>query len=256
MTGTLRQALAERTLVGAWAALGDPHPTEVLGRAGFDLVVVDLQHGFATEAGLAAQLDALERTASYAVVRVAGQLPHQIMRCLDLGADGVLVPLVETAAEATRLVAAARYSPAGNRSWGPLWAQLGRTGTEPAQGDRRAAVILMIETAAGLANVEQIAAVDGIDALYLGPNDLALSLGLGKTDWRRSPELQAAASRVIAAGRAAGVPVGIDCQGAEAVAFWHARGATLFLTDRDVLLLADAGRRAVAALRDYSGSTT
>lgn len=249
MTGTLRQDLAERTLIGAWAALGDPHAAEVLGRAGFDLVVVDLQHGFATEAGLAAQLDALARTASYAVVRVAGQLPHQIMRCLDLGADGVMVPLVETAAEATRMVAAARYSPGGNRSWGPLWSQLGRPGCEPPEGDRRAAVILMIETSLGLANAAEIAAVAGVDALYIGPNDLALSLGLGRVAWQDSAELRAAISRIIEAGRAAGVPVGVDCQGAEAVGFWRDRGAGLFLTDRDVLLLADSARDAVVGLR-------
>lgn len=255
MTGSLRQALAERSLIGAWAALGDPHSAEVLGNAGFDLLVVDLQHGFATETSLTAQLDALARTTSYAAVRVAGHLPHQIMRCLDLGADGVVVPLVETADDAARLVAAARYAPGGSRSWGPLWSQLGRTQPEPPQGDAEAAVILMIETATGLANAERIAAVEGVDALYIGPNDLALSLGLGRVAWLESTALQQAVLRVIEAGRANGVPVGIDCQGAAAVGFWQEHGATLFLTDRDVTLLADSARRASVELDGYRGST-
>lgn len=248
MTGSLRQALAEQSLLGAWAALGDPQATEILGNAGFDLVVLDLQHGFVTEASLSGQLDALARTTSHAAVRVAGHLPHQIMRCLDLGADGVVIPLVETASDAAHLVATARYAPAGHRSWGPLWAQLGRHQPEPPEGDSRAAVIVMIETAAGLENVETIAAVDGVDALYVGPNDLALSLGLGRVPWHASEVLQSAILRIIAAGRAAGVPVGVDCQGAETVAYWREHGATFFLTDRDVLLLADAAHRAAGAI--------
>lgn len=243
---TLRQALRQGVLQGAWSALGDPRAAEVLGRSGFDLVVIDLQHGFATEPDLAGLLGALALTPTYRVVRVAGNLPHQVMRCLDLGANGVLVPLVETADDATRAVAAARYAPAGRRSWGPLWGQLGRPLPEPAEGDAGAAVILMIETATGLANVDAIAAVEGVDALYVGPNDLALSLGLGRLHWRESEPLRAAAARVIDAGRAVRVPVGIDCQGHEAVAFWRERGASLFLTDRDLGLLAASARQAVA----------
>ena len=249
MSATLGEALRSGRQLGVWAALGDPRSTEVLGRSGFDLVVIDLQHGFATEADLPGQLDALAATPSFAAVRTQGVLPHQVMRCLDLGADGVVVPLVETADDAARMVAAARYAPAGGRSWGPLWGQLGRPLPEPAEGDAAAAVIVMIETATGLANLDAILATEGIDALYIGPNDLALSLGLGRVAWQDSPELQRAATSIIERAGAAGVPVGIDCQGREAVEFWAARGASLFLTDRDVNLLASSAAGALAALQ-------
>lgn len=245
---TLRRALHSGRQLGVWAALGDPHTTEVLGRSGFDLVVVDLQHGFATEADLPGQLDVLSRTPSFAVVRVAGLLPHQVMRCLDLGADGVVVPMVETARAAADAVAAARYAPAGGRSWGPLWSQLGRPLAEPAAADATAAVIVMIETAAGLANLDEILAVDGIDAVYIGPNDLALSLGLGRVSWRDA-ELTRAATSIIERARAAGVAAGIDCQGREAVDFWAERGGSLFVAGRDVDLLAGAARQAAGELR-------
>lgn len=240
MTAGLREMIGGRHLRGVWSALPDSRSVEVLGRSALDFVAVDLQHGYSTLATLPPQLDVLAALGKPSLVRVPGHDPFDIMRVLDLGADGVIVPLVDDAAAAVRMVAAARYGPEGRRSWGPLGPQLGRPRTEAAAADARTTVVVMVETAAGLANVAEIASVPGVDALYVGPNDLGLSLGLGRPHWRDSEPLHAAVERIIAAGRDCGVAVGFDCDGVEEAVHWLELGVDFLILGRDVLLLAEA----------------
>ncbi|GAA4287604.1 HpcH/HpaI aldolase family protein [Georgenia daeguensis] len=232
---------------GVWSALDDPVAAEIVGRAGFDLVCVDLQHGFAGPGSATAILAALHRTPAASVVRVAWNAPEQIMRALDLGAEGVIVPMVDDAEQARRAVDACRYAPAGRRSWGPLWGDARRSHPEPDEGDRLATCILMIETAEGLANVEEIVRVPGVDAVYIGPNDLALSLGLGRRP--EAPELEAAVARVVEAARGAGVAVGIDQADLAGARSRAQQGMNLVIAARDSVLLREAADSAARELR-------
>jgi 4-hydroxy-2-oxoheptanedioate aldolase len=241
---------------GMWSGLDDPVAVEIAGRAGFDFVVLDLQHGFASMASAPALMNALEHTSSIPVIRVPWNTPDLVMRALDLGAAGVIVPLVNNAGEARRAADACRYAPAGNRSWGPLWTSARAVLTDAGQGDDTATCIVMIETAEGLANVEEIVRVDGVHAVYVGPNDLSLSLGLGRQRYSESPALNAAIEAVITAARAAGVPVGVDCNGGEDARYWRERGADFMITHTDSVLLAESARAAARLSRSSQPPTS
>lgn len=238
---------AGQVTYGVWSALDDPVAAEIVGRAGFDLVCVDLQHGFADLGSATSILAALHRTPAETVVRVAWNAPEQIMRALDLGAEGVIVPMVDDAEQARRAVDACRYAPGGRRSWGPLWGDARRGHLEPDDGDRLATCILMIETAAGLANIEDIVRVPGVDAVYIGPNDLSLALGLRRR--LDAPELEDAVARIVEAARGAGVAVGIDWAEPAGARRWAERGMDLVIAARDSVLLRAAADRAAQDLR-------
>lgn len=245
MAQSLKRLMADtRPCYGAWSTIDDVVPVELLGRAGFDFVTIDLQHGYASPHSLPALLRALRATPARPCVRVAWNAPEQIMRALDLGAEGVIIPMVDTADQAAAAASACRYAPRGTRSWGPMLATAAHRPVEPDAGDAIANCIVMIETADGLANVDAIAATPGIDALYIGPNDLALSLGLGRVSHHDSPILLEAMLRIIASGAAHGLAVGVDCTTSADARFWHDNGAAFTMSASDALLLrasADAG---------------
>lgn len=193
---------------GLWASLPTVFTAELAASAGYDYVCVDLQHGGADETTMVAMFAAIEAAGATPLARVAFNEPWMIMRVLDLGASGVIVPLVNSREEATRAVRACRFPPYGMRSYGPLRAALTSGSTDPdVLGD--VLCIVMVETAEGLENVDQIAATPGLDAIYVGPADTTLSLG------RRLGEggdaLEQAIARVNAACAHAGIVSGIHC---------------------------------------------
>ena len=165
------------TVVGYWVVLDSPTSTERIARVGYDYVCLDAQHGLFGYSGMLAGLTAVD-TAGQAVglVRVGANDAAPIGRALDAGAAGVIVPLVNSAQDAARAVAASKYPPAGIRSYGPGRALSG-VGSLSAGINDAVVVLAMIETAEGLANVEAIAATPGLDGLYIGPSDLTIGLG-------------------------------------------------------------------------------
>ena len=203
----LRQWRAGERSVGAWIGLGDLYSAELIARLGFDWFCVDLQHGFMDSADLAKILPATATSATTALVRVAGNHFDQIGKALDAGAQGIIIPMVSTAEEAARAAHACRYPPRGGRSNGPV-----RGVSDSAEYMRSAggetACIVMIETAEGLSNVNAIAGTAGVDALFIGPFDLCLAIGLEPGDFA-SPRFAEALSRVLDASRTAGKPAGI-----------------------------------------------
>jgi len=195
--------------VGYWMLLDAPIAAERLARVGYDYLCLDMQHGLFTWQAVAQALQVIDGTDTAGFVRVPSKSAADIGQALDLGARGIILPLVESSAEAAQLAAAARYAPEGTRSFGPLRAGL-RLGPRPADVNREVLVVAMIETARGLADVEAIAATPGIDALYIGPADLALSLGGAyPSDPAIADEFEAALARVRDAARTAGKAVGI-----------------------------------------------
>jgi 4-hydroxy-2-oxoheptanedioate aldolase len=201
----IRDALNQgRPSFGGWSTLADSLSAELMGGAGFDWVIVDTQHGSVTNADLVRVTQALAIGGTSAVVRVPWTDAPTIMRVLDIGAAGVIVPMVNTPEEAALAASALRYPPDGIRSMGPTRGAFVST----AAANEDAVLLVMIETAEALDRVDEIAAVPGVDGLFVGPVDLGLSLGL-PLDWTgTSPEVSAAMDRIVAAAEAAGVFVG------------------------------------------------
>ncbi len=197
-------------IVGYWSVLDCPVATEWLAYVGWDYLALDMQHGLIGYSGMLAGLTAIDAAGGpVGLVRVEANSPTPIGRALDAGAAGVIVPLIDTAAEAADAVAASNYPPSGIRSYGPMRAQL-RIGPMPAEADRDTVVLAMIETPKGLANVEEICAVRGLDGVYVGPSDLRLAVGGAHTqDPAVDDEFEAALTRVREAAAAAGVAAGI-----------------------------------------------
>lgn len=175
MGSRLQDVLAAKArLWGGWIVGPTVIGPEEYAAAGYDYVGFDVQHGYLTDADVALMLRRLEYVPIATVVRLPDASPAPIGRVLDAGADGVVIAMVESAADAAAAVAATRYAPGGVRSFGPLRASMG---ADPAALQARASVFAMIETTRGLAAVDEICGVDGLTGIYVGPADLALSMG-------------------------------------------------------------------------------
>jgi 4-hydroxy-2-oxoheptanedioate aldolase len=247
MARTLREHWdGTEATIGGWCSIPSPFSAELMGRSGFDWVCVDTQHGLIGYDQLVPMLQALSITATPAFVRVPWNQPDHIMKSLDAGAQGVIVPMVSTPEEARAAVAAAKYPPMGMRSWGPIRAALDVEGYSPELANRRTIVAVMIETPGGVENLDAILAVPGVDAVYVGPSDLALGHGMTPTLDATDPEHEALIEAVVEGCRRAGVVAGIHCDSVETVRRWHARGYGMFTVGSDAALMRQAATRVVA----------
>ena len=247
MTRTLREAIASgEPLVGAWLQMPNPVAAEAVGRAGFDWVGIDTQHGLIGYETLLAMLQAVSISGTPTVVRVSGNHAGEIGRALDSGAQGIIVPLIETAEDAARAVDACRYPPHGHRSWGALRHAMEREGYTPAMGDDLAVVFAMTETVTAVDNIDAIAAVKGVDVVYVGPSDLASSAGMRPQLKLEEPEHRELVRRIGAAATAAGKACGIHPPTPD-VAMYRDMGFSLYPVYRDLPALTEG---AVASLRD------
>jgi len=205
-----KQALATRRLqIGLWSGLADPYCAEICAGAGFDWLVLDAEHAPNDVRSLLAQLQAMAPYPTHPVVRATiGDTAH-IKQLLDLGAQTLLVPIVETAEQAANLVRATRYPPDGVRGVGSALARASRwnrIGSYLAEADQQICLIVQVETRRGIENLEAIAAVPGVDAVFLGPADLSAALGYrGRPDHPQVQSvMQQAVARILASGKAAG----------------------------------------------------
>lgn len=228
---------------GAWLALDNTVSAETMGRVGFDVVIVDTQHGAASEAALLPLLQALDATGTPALVRVPWLDAARIMRAVDLGAAGVVVPMVNTTADAERAVAAMRYPPRGFRSFGPVrrWYSSDGAAADPL-------CLVMIETSEALANLEAIAATPGLDGLLVGPVDLGLSLGHGLS-LEMAPEVMDAIAAVAEACRKHGLICASVSFGPDNAALQLGRGVTFLATGSDSLFMRRAAEAELAQMR-------
>jgi 4-hydroxy-2-oxoheptanedioate aldolase len=201
---------AGETLYGSFVGLGSPVATEIVARAGFDWLVIDLEHGAGTESELLGQLHATGTTRTAALVRPQSGERLRIGRALDLGAHGIMVPRVDLPEQALEAVSFMHYPPDGVRGLalstrGAGLGQLGH-GDIPAI-NRRILGIIQIESASAVEHAAEIAAIDGVDVLFVGPTDLSHSLGVpGRFD---DPRYLDAVQTVLAATEAAGKAAGI-----------------------------------------------
>jgi 4-hydroxy-2-oxoheptanedioate aldolase len=189
--------LLGRPLFNAWLSLGCAFIVEMVAEAGADLVTIDQQHGIGGNAELVAALTAANAARVPALVRVAWNDMGLIGRALDAGAQGVICPMVNSAADARRLVDAVKYPPMGARSWGPYRARLG-LGDYFREANSWTVACAQIETKTALDNLDDILSTPGLDAVCAGPNDLAITLSAGRHADIRAPEVTAALDHLLA----------------------------------------------------------
>lgn len=193
---------------GGWLSVANPVTAEVMGAIGFDYLCVDMQHGTADYSQTLAMFQALRGSTSAPIARVPWNEPGIIGRVLDAGAVGIIVPMVNSVAEASRAASACRYPPAGSRSWGPIRAARLHDDYSPESANQGVACIPMIETKQAVDSLDEILAVDGIDAIYVGPADLSISYGLPPASDNAGPFADAL-DEIIASCRSHGVVPGI-----------------------------------------------
>ena len=195
-------------VINGWVSLSNGFSAELMANAGFDSVTVDQQHGLVYGESVIGLFQAISTTETVPFTRVPWLDPAAIMQALDAGAYGIICPMVNSVDDALRFVEYASYPPMGGRSYGPIRANVYGGRPYPANANETIIRMAMIETRQALEVCEEIAGVDGIDALYIGPSDLASSLGYKPGQDQREPEVVAAMERILAAGKAAGKPVG------------------------------------------------
>jgi 4-hydroxy-2-oxoheptanedioate aldolase len=231
--------------VGSWCSLPTPAAVEAVAQAGFDWVIVDWQHGHFGDDALGTMILTAAHGGAVPLIRVPLNEPWLIQKALDLGAHGVIVPLVNSVAEAQRAAVATRYPPRGIRSFGPIRAPRS-IGSDPADANREVACIVQIETGAALDAVAEIAAVDGVDALFVGPADMALSLGLPFG----APELEGHLAAAVAAARERGLPIGRHADTAAAGRALLQAGYDFVAVGGDAEFLGTAAAQAAVDARD------
>lgn len=246
---------ANEPAVCAWLSIGNTYSAEIAGWSGADCVLVDLQHGMTDVQTMIGMLQAISTTPATPFVRVPSLDQPLIMKALDAGAYGIVCPMIDSPEEAEALVAATRYPPAGLRSFGPARALLYGGSDYFTGADATLVRLAMIETAAGLAAVDQICAVAGLDGVFVGPNDLGLALGREPAGDPTDKTVIDAVARCRDAARAQGKHAGIFCPSGDVGARRAAEGFDFIVPNSDANLLRSALTREVSAARRSSGKT-
>lgn len=251
----LKARIAARdVLLGTFLKTPSPMICEVLGKTELDAVCVDAEHAPFDRGDIDACLLALRHRQMPALVRVPTQAPEHLLNALDCGADGVLVPHVTSADVAARVVAAAHYGP-GGRGFAGSTRAADYTGVAMAThleaSAARTAVIAQIEDVPAVEQIEEIAAVPGLDCLFVGRADLTVALGAQSP---KSPEVVAAVDAVCRAGQAAGVPVGMFLADLSELPHWRALGATVFLLSSDHSMMLSGAAALIDAFRGQVGA--
>lgn len=244
---TLRALKAAGTpILNAWLSIPSAFAAEIVAHGGFNAVTVDCQHGLMGYETAVAMMQAIATTDAIPLVRPSQNEPAEIMRLLDGGAYGLICPLISTRAQAEAFVAACRYPPLGGRSIGPARGLLYGGPDYLAHANDEILALAMIETAEGLENLEAIVATPGLDGIYVGPNDLAMSLGRTPVPESDDPVVVEAIARIQAAVAAAGKLSGIFCSGGPGAARRLREGFDLVTPGNDAGLLKAALAQAVA----------
>jgi 4-hydroxy-2-oxoheptanedioate aldolase len=242
----------DATAFTGWLTIPSAWTAEVMTEAGFDALVVDLQHGLMDYAGMLAMLQAVGPVP--ALVRASWNEPGILMRALDAGAYGIICPMISTREACEAFVAACRYPPRGIRSFGPTRSLVSIGSDYVAQADSFALTFALIETAEGLAHVDAIARVPGLTGLYLGPWDLSLDLGLPNPGNLLDEKLSRACDILVETAHRHNLIAGIYTGSAEDGCRMAARGFRLVNVASDTALLQRSAAAELRKVRELSNT--
>lgn len=240
---------ADQAAVNGWLAIPNSFAAEVMAHQGWDTLTVDMQHGVIDYPAMVTMLQAISTTATVPIVRVPWLEPGILMKSLDAGAYGVICPMINTREDAQRLVAYTHYAPKGTRSFGPVRATLYGGADYPAAANDTIVRFAMIETAQALDNLDAILSVEGLDAIYIGPSDLSLSLGCKPVFDDVDPKAAQAMDHILERAKAHGVVAGVHNGRADVARARVARGFRFVTLGSDARLLAAGSQELLSAMR-------
>ena len=236
-------------VINGWLGIPSSVAAENMAHAGWDSLTCDLQHGLVDYQAAIPMLQAISTTGTTPMARVPWNEPGIIMKMLDAGCYGIICPMINTRAECEALIGAIRYAPKGYRSFGPTRAMWYAGGDYATQANDNLLAIAMIETRKAMENLDEIMSTPGLDGIYVGPSDLALSMGgvpkLDQTD----PPVVAAIQKIVATAKKHGVHAGIHCGSTDYAKQAIAWGFQLVTIAADNALLAQAAKSAVTAMK-------
>jgi 4-hydroxy-2-oxoheptanedioate aldolase len=248
-----RRLAAGEIVYTGWCGLPSPLVAETIAREGFPAVTLDSQHGLWDLAGLLTGIAAVRQGAAAPIVRVPVGDFGTVSRVLDFGAEGVIAPMINTAADARAFAAAAKFPPIGERSWGPhramTLAGMADMKAYLREGNDYVVTLAMIETPTALDNLDAILATPGIDAVFVGPSDLSITLTHGAELDPHSAPVEKALDRMVAACRKAGKIAGLYCANAERAVACAKRGIRFMAVGSDLAFLRAGTSAQVAALK-------
>src|ERR1700749_5251420 len=253
-TFTLARALAAgETVFSGWCSLPYPIVAELIGREGFGAVTLEGPHGLWDVSSLVTGVAAVRQSGSAPVVRVPVADYALVPRALDFGAEGIIAPMINTAADARAFAAAAKYPPTGERSWGPhrvtSLAGLADQSVYLREANDNVITLAMIETRTALAKSQAIVETPGIDGLFLGPSDLSIALSDGKSLDPLSPDVERELDRIVAACQTAGKKPGAFCQTAARAGARERRGMRFLSVMSDIAMLRAGTTAAMKVLK-------
>lgn len=246
-----------RPAIGTWLSLGSSGAAEILGRAGFDWLLIDQQHSAVGPETLLAMIRAINVAGTSPIVRIPKNEPIWFDQALDSGAHGVMVPMISDEESARQAVSSARYPPSGRRSIGGYRAQFSfdvDRGEYLSQASDVVEVWLQIEDARAVENASAIAAVGGVTGLFVGPQDLAASLGLEPSLEASAPAFQDAVNHLLTVAKQSGVPLGILVPDVRSAQRRIDQGFRIVAVSSDARLLATGGAALVPQLRTITSN--
>ncbi len=238
-----------KPVINGWLAIANGFSAEIMANQGWDSLTVDLQHGLLDYQAMTTMLQAISTTNTVPVVRVPWLEPGIIMKTLDAGAYGVICPMVNTREDAQRLVAYTNYAPRGTRSFGPVRALIYGGADYPTHANDTIVRFAMIETAQALDNLDTILSVEGLDAIYIGPSDLSLSLGCKPTFDDVEPKVAQAIAHIVERAKAHGVKAGIHNGRVDVAKARIAMGYQFVTISSDARLMAAGAQEILGAMR-------
>lgn len=238
--------------LNGWLAIPDSFASETMAHQGWDSLTVDMQHGMVDYQTMVTMLQAVSTTATVPMVRVPWLEPGILMKSLDAGAYAVICPMINSRQDAQNLVAWTHYAPRGTRSYGPIRALLYGGADYPQHANDSIVTFAMIETAQALDNLDDILSVEGLDAVYIGPSDLSLSLGCKPGMDELEPKVNQAIDHILARAKAHGVVAGIHNASTKAAQARVAKGFQFVTVSSDARLLAAGAQQVVATMRSVA----
>jgi 4-hydroxy-2-oxoheptanedioate aldolase len=248
---TAKQKLREgKPAIGGWLSVPSSFSAEIMANQGFDWLCIDTQHGAIDFSTALPMIQAISLTPTMPFVRVPWNEPSIIMKYLDAGAYGIIVPMIETREDAEQAVWATRYPPQGMRSSGPFRATLYAGPDYQEHANDELLLAVMIETPKALENLEEIASVPGIDALYIGPSDLSQALGLGPRYNADNPRHAETVTRIRETCERHGVIAGVHTSGNALTNRYLGEGFKMVLLTTDVGGISSGARRELDAVQE------